>query len=247
MGKNNKNKIPNLDTLSLEVYNDREFAKSYTNKIEYNSHNALYERPATLSLLPDVAGKEILDAGCGPGLYTELLTDRGAHVTAIDFSSEMIALTKERAGDKAKVIKANLNAPLDFLNDGEFDIIISSMVIHYIKDWDLLFSEFNRVLKKDGILIFSTGHPFAEYNLHSEGNYFETEMISELWPSYNVNVSSYRRPLGDIFKVLKETGFRIDEVLEPLPVEECREKFPDAYEMLSTKPWFICFRVIKEN
>ena len=61
MSKNTKNKIPNLDTLSLEVYNDKEFAQSYSNKIEYNSHNALYERPATLSLLPEVAGKNVLD------------------------------------------------------------------------------------------------------------------------------------------------------------------------------------------
>ncbi|WP_279387450.1 hypothetical protein [Rubrobacter taiwanensis] len=30
-----------------------------------------YERPATLSLLPDVAGKRVLDAGCGPGVYSE--------------------------------------------------------------------------------------------------------------------------------------------------------------------------------
>ena len=247
MNKNTKIKIPDLDTLSLEVYNDSEFAKSYASKIEYNSHNALYERPATLSLLPDVRGKKILDAGCGPGIYTELLTDKGAMVTAIDHSPEMIALTREKAGEKANIILANMNSTLDFLKNEEFDIIISSMVIHYIKDWHLLFSEFNRVLKKDGLLIFSTGHPFAEYADHSDGNYFDTEMIVELWPSYNINVTSYRRPLGDIFKVLKETDFRIDEVLEPQPVEECRERFPDAFEILSTKPWFICFKAIKVN
>ncbi|MEZ4690383.1 MAG: methyltransferase domain-containing protein [Ignavibacteria bacterium] len=91
MTKNTKNKIPNLDTLSLDIYNDKEFARSYSNKIEYNSHNALYERPATLSLLPEVMNTKILDAGCGPGNYAELLADKGAKVTAIDYSDEMIS------------------------------------------------------------------------------------------------------------------------------------------------------------
>ncbi|MEO8209709.1 MAG: class I SAM-dependent methyltransferase [bacterium] len=247
MDKNTKNKIPNLDTLSLEVYNDKEFAQSYSNKIEYNSHNALYERPATLSLLPDVKGKKVLDAGCGPGKYSEWLVDKGAIVTAIDYSDEMISHTKEKVGDKATVIKANLNLPLDLFKDEEFDVITSSMVIHYLKDWRSLFSEFNRILKKEGVLIFSTSHPFEEFYNHSDGNYFETELLTEDWPSYGIEMNFFRRPLTEIFKVLKECDFRFDEMLEPQPIEECREKFPDVYEILSRKPWIICFRAIKEK
>lgn len=247
MNKNTKNKIPNLDTLSLEVYNDKEFAQSYSRKIEYNSHNALYERPATLSLMPDVKGKKVLDAGCGPGKYSEWLVSRGAIVTAVDYSDEMISLTKEKVGDNAKIFKANLNFPLDFLKDEEFDLIVSSMVIHYLKDWRPLFSEFNRVLKKEGVLIFSTDHPFAEFYNHQDGNYFETEFLTEKWTGYGIEMSFFRRPLTEIFNVLKECDLRIDEVLEPKPVEECREKFPDAYETLSRKPWIICFRAIKEK
>ena len=245
LNKNTKNKILNLDTLSLEVYNDKEFVKSYAGKIEYNSHNALYERPATLSLLPDVKGLKVLDAGCGPGNYAELLADRGASVTALDYSDEMISFAKEKLGNRARIFKANLNTYLDLPED-EFDLIVCSMVIHYIKDWQVLFSEFNRVLNEGGILVFSTHHPFADFNIHKDGNYFETELISDEWPSYNIEMSYYRRPLSDIFSVLKECDFRIDEVLEPLPADECREKFPDAYHTLSTKPWFICFKAIKE-
>ncbi len=247
MSKNTKNIIPNLDTLSLEVYNNKEFAQSYSNKIEYNSHNALYERPATLSLIPDPAGKKILDAGCGPGKYSEWLADKGAVVTAIDYSDEMLRYAKEKVGNRVKVLKANLNQPLDFLKDEEFDIVISSMVIHYIKDWQMLFSEFNRVLKKNGVLIFSTDNPVAMYSLFPDGNYFETELISEEWPSYGITMNFFKRPLSDVFRILKECDFRVDEVLEPVPVEECKAKFPDAYEKLSRQPWFICFRVIKEK
>jgi SAM-dependent methyltransferase len=159
----------------------------------------------------------------------------------------MISLTKNKTGNNARVIHANLNFPLSFLKDREFDLIVSSMVIHYIKDWRNLFSEFNRILKPEGYLVFSTDHPFCVYNLFPEGNYFETEFITEPWPSYNIEMKSFRRPLGDIFNILDETDFKFDKLLEPQPVEECKQKFPDAYEVLSRKPWFICFRAIKKK
>ena len=244
MDKNTKNKISNLDNLSLEIYNDKNFVKSYSDRIEYNSHNFMYERPATMSLIKISNGMKVLDAGCGPGVYSEWLAGKGAEVTSIDYSDEMIRLTKEKAVN-ARIIKANLNNPLDFLNDGEFDLVLSSMVIHYIKDWQSLFSEFNRVLKVNGELVFSTHHPFMDFSFHSGGNYYNTELIEDEWPAYDIRMKFFRRPLSEIFRVLKETDFYLDEVLEPLPTEECREKYPDTFEILSTKPWFIFFKVIK--
>jgi 2-polyprenyl-3-methyl-5-hydroxy-6-metoxy-1,4-benzoquinol methylase len=51
--------------IALEAY--EELAESYAALVDTKPHNALYERPATLSLLPEVRGKRVLDAGCGPG------------------------------------------------------------------------------------------------------------------------------------------------------------------------------------
>ena len=247
MHKNKENIISNPDNLSLNVYNDEDFAGQYANKIEYNSHNALYERPATLSLLPDVKGKKIPDAGCGPGEYSNILLDRGAEVTAIDYSDEMIRLTNERTEGKVRTVKANLNFSLYFLKDDEFDIIVSSLTIHYIRDLRNLFSEFNRVLKVNGELIVSTHHPFLDYLLHPEGSYYDTELIKDKWPSYNIVMEFYRRPLSEIYNLFQEADFRITELLEPLPVKECELKFPDSYKELTSRPCFIFFKAIKER
>lgn len=235
------------DQLSHSVYNDREFAESYSNKIEYNSHNALYERPAVVSLIEDPSGKKILDAGCGPGVLSSVLVDKGASVTAVDYSSEMIRLTNERIENKARVLELNLNESLDVFNDGEFDIIVSSLTIHYLKDLRLFFSECNRVLKQDGYMVFSTHHPFMDFSFHSDGNYFETELLTDDWPSYNIKMDFYRRSLSELFILIKESEFEIDELVEPLPVSECKEKFPDAYDILSRKPWFIIFKIKKQT
>lgn len=48
-----------------------ELAEAYSAKFEKKAHNAFYERPATLSILPPVKGKIVLDAGCGPGVYSQ--------------------------------------------------------------------------------------------------------------------------------------------------------------------------------
>jgi hypothetical protein len=55
--------------LAVEAY--EELAKPSAAPVDTKPHNAYYERPATLSLLPDVAGLNVLDAGCGPGAYSE--------------------------------------------------------------------------------------------------------------------------------------------------------------------------------
>ncbi len=246
MGKNNNiKKYHDLDNLSHDIYNDIDFAKSYTARIENNAHNALLERPATLSLLPDVQGMKVLDAGCGPGVYTEWLVDNGALVTAVDSSDTMLALTKERVNSSAKLIRANLNEELQFLKDSEFDIVLSSLVVHYLRNWSTAFSEFNRVLKPGGTLVFSTHHPFTDFEFSETGRYFDAELLEVEWPSFSKKVKFFRRPLCDIFDILREADFAIEHMTEPVPLIECQKLYPELYEELSSKPPFICFKATK--
>jgi 2-polyprenyl-3-methyl-5-hydroxy-6-metoxy-1,4-benzoquinol methylase len=69
-----------------------EFAERYAAVARTKAHNALYERPATMSLLGDVSGLCILDAGCGPGICSEHLARSGATVRAFDVTPQMVEL-----------------------------------------------------------------------------------------------------------------------------------------------------------
>jgi 2-polyprenyl-3-methyl-5-hydroxy-6-metoxy-1,4-benzoquinol methylase len=82
------------EPVAREVY-DR-LADAYAARAPTKPHNAFYERPATLSLLGDVAGKRVLDAGCGPGIYAEELVARGAEVVGFDASGRMVELARKR-------------------------------------------------------------------------------------------------------------------------------------------------------
>jgi len=90
---------------ALDAYET--LAESYAALVDTKPHNAYYERPATLSVLPDVRGKRVLDAGCGPGAYAEWLSDRGAEVVAFDVNEKMVQLAKARLGAKAQVVRAD--------------------------------------------------------------------------------------------------------------------------------------------
>ena len=80
---------------------------------------AYYERPAMLRLAGDVAGRRILDAGCGSGLLSAALRAEGAVVTGFDVSAAMVDLARRRLGDDADLHVADLSAPLPFA-DAEF-------------------------------------------------------------------------------------------------------------------------------
>lgn len=231
--------------IALDAY--QSLAEAYAARIDTKPHNAYYERPATLSLLPDVKGKRVLDAGCGPGVYAEWLADHGAEVVAFDVSAKMVQFARERLGAKAQVLQADLDQPLDFLPDSSFDLVLSALALDYVRDWDKTFNEFYRVLRQPGRLVFSVGHPFAEFILHGAGSYFETELVDSEWTGFGtpVRVPSYRRPLGAVINPLLEAGFVLERILEPIPTEQFKQKAPQYYQELSRQPGFLCVRAVK--
>ncbi len=225
-------------------------ADAYAARVDTKPHNAYYERPATLSLLPGVGGKRVLDAGCGPGVYAEWLVDHGAQVLAFDANRNMVRLASMRLGDRVKVLLADLANPLDFAVDASFDIIIAPLVMDYVRGWAAVFKEFHRILLPGGVLVFSMEHPCIKYIDHQQtSNYFDTDLVEYTWRGFGtpVNVPSYRRPFGEVVNPLIQAGFILDRVLEPLPTEEFKAADPEGYAELSRSPGFMCLRAVKKT
>lgn len=223
-------------------------AEAYAAAVDTKPHNAYYERPATLSLMPEVKGKRVLDAGCGPGVYSEWLIESGAKVVAIDASPKMVELAKLRLGSTTDVRRADLSKPLTFLDSSSFDVVLSPLVLEYIEDWHSVFAEFYRVLRPDGHLVFSVTHPFFDYNYFKSSNYFETELVGGEWrgfESVRVFMPSFRRSLSATLDPLVEAGFCLERILEPKPTKEFKKADPKHYEELSQQPCFLCVRARK--
>jgi len=204
-----------------------------------------FEFPAMRDLVPSVAGKRILDAGCGRGRYAAWLLDQGADVVAVDESSEMVAGARQRVGDRAAVQQADLSEPLPF-EANSFDGVVSGLTLHYVEDWRPVFAEFARVLRPGGFLVFSTHNPVDDYVAFDAENYFETERLTMTWSTgdEDVEVPFYRRPFSEVVGPLLDAGFRLDEVVEPTPQPEFEETKPESYEKRLTYPTFLCVRAV---
>jgi ubiquinone/menaquinone biosynthesis C-methylase UbiE len=228
-----------MDTSIAKVYD--KLSATYMNDIDGGSHyNTLYERPAMIAQLPlELDGMRILDAGCAAGWYSQAFIQKGAEVTALDFSENMVKAAKERLPDRTNVIQHDLREDLPF-EDNHFDIIVSSLTMHYIENWNTTFREFNRVLKPGGTFLYSVHHPFMDFSRHRPDNYFETLKLSEIWnkPNLSIEVSFYRRPLQDIIN-MTTNHFQLNELIEPRPLEDLKNVKEKSYHYLKTNPHFL--------
>lgn len=219
-----------------------ELADTYAEEVRTNPYNAHLEFPATSALIPEVEGKRILDAGCGTGVYTDWLLDHDADVVGFDASEQMLKHARNRVGNEVDLHQAALEEPLQFADPDSFDGIVSALALGYVQDLGKPFSEFARVLKSGGFVVFSTGHPLDQFPFEEddgESNYFDVEQREKAW---EVDVPYYRRPLEEIITPLLETGFQIEEFVEPQPTEPFKEEWPERYKKESRYPVFLCIR-----
>jgi SAM-dependent methyltransferase len=221
------------------------FAEAYSAENEVNLHNAFYERPAMLALAGDVAGRRVLDAGCGSGPLFAALRDRGAIVTGFDSSAGMLELARRRLGDDADLRVADLGRPLPF-PDGAFHDVVASLVLHYLEDWTAPLAELRRVLKPGGRLIASVNHPIAGHPLVRPGaDYWSTYLWSEeLTTSSGQSyvLANWHRPLPAMISAFTTAGFQVAAIDEPLPAPGApRELLPGFLQDKPRGSGFLCF------
>lgn len=219
-----------------------DIAAAYAEDNKANVWNAYYERPATLTLVGDVSGLRVLDAGCGNGPLAAELVGMGAAVTGIDLSPGLLDLAAQRLGPSVVLLQADLSEPLPF-GDGSFDLVVASLVMHYLEDWVPTLSEFHRLLVPGGRLIISTHHPFMDHRVARQSNYFATYQWTEDWAKgdHVTTMRFWHRPLHAMTDVLGQTGFKVDVLSEPLPQAVASQLSPDTFAYLSTHPHFLFF------
>lgn len=225
------------------------FAEAYAVENETSLVNAYYERPAMLALAGDVSNRRVLDAGCGSGPLTAGLRDRGALVTGLDVSAGMLAIARRRLGNDVALPVADLKDPLPF-DDGAFDLVTASLVLHYLEDWGPTLAEFHRVLAPGGQLIASVDHPIVAYTIvDPRPDYFATTSYTFEWTlgGRSVPMKFWRKPLHAMLDAFAAAALHVKSIAEPQPDPAAREIYPDGFKGLSTRPAFMFFDVQKPS
>jgi SAM-dependent methyltransferase len=220
-------------------------APVWSDTTDLGPFNGFLERPAVRALVPrPLTGARVLEAGCGAGAQCEWLTGLGADVVGVDLSPNMIEETRRRCGGQGEYVVADLAEPLG-LEAGSFDGVTCSLVLHYLRHWEVPLASFADALRPGGWAVISLEHPFSPPLTSQQGGYFDTELVSDTWIKGGVEVtqSFWRRPLSEVVRAFARAGFLIEEIIEPQPSAEGLRRFPEELAPVVGVPNFIAYRL----
>tara|TARA_Y100000310_G_scaffold329906_1_gene400582 strand:+ start:3660 stop:4400 length:741 start_codon:yes stop_codon:yes gene_type:complete len=228
--------------------------RSDKSRFDYNRD---IEVPAMIKLIGDVKNKVVLDMGCGFGDHSRKLSQKGAKkIIGFDLSKELIRFANEQKIPNCEFEVGNLNQKLQY-KSGYFDVVFAGLAIHYIKNLNQLFKEVKRVLKKNGIFVFSTGHPIFDLINQSpefkigvrlvgnkriiDGNYFDESLKkTDLGGVGKVKLYSYT------FETFIKSGlnnkFELIDYVDAKPVPSSKRYDYEKYKLATTLPTFILFK-----
>ncbi len=214
-------------------YDNKQFFEKYS-QMERSKKglNGAGEWSELQKILPDFKGRKVLDLGCGYGWHCKYAAENGADfVLGTDISHKMLETARQRNSDKRIEYQCIAMEDLDF-RAGTFDIVLSSLAFHYVKDFEPLAKNIAMWLKKGGEFVFSVEHPvFTSYGTQdwyydSDGNilhfpvdhyYYEGKREAVF---LGEKVTKYHRTLTTYLNAMLQNGFMIQHVTEPQPPEE---------------------------
>jgi ubiquinone/menaquinone biosynthesis C-methylase UbiE len=204
------------------VYDDQAFFAGYQEMRNAESGiNAAVEQPALRALLPGVAGRTVLDLGCGDGGLARDLAARGAaRVLGADPSARMLALARDRTADP-RVGYVQAFAEDLALRSGSADLVVSSLAFHYVAGLGHLLEQIARWLRPGGWLVASMEHPMRTAELEQRddpgvtGRYAAEGRRDQAW--FVDGVVKYHRRVSTILTLVLAAGLELRTVTEPVP------------------------------
>jgi SAM-dependent methyltransferase len=202
---------------------------------QQHATNAYLDRPAMLALIGDVAGQDVLDVGCGPGFYSAAMVERGATVTGLDGSAELLGHAERATGGRGAFVRHDLELALPF-RDEAFDLAVMALVYHHVYARPRLLAELKRVLRPGGRLLVSTTHPMSEQRWLG-GSYYEGGRVNARidGPESGYSINFERLTVERFVNEMLDAGFALERLLEPRPDPALRDVDAELFERLDVK------------
>ena len=195
--------------------------------------------PSLIDVLGGIEGFTILDLACGEGHFARKLTELAkgkVKIIGVDASENMIRIAKEKSvafadclsfqiGDARRLVQLEPNA---------FDMTICNMALMDIKEYEQVIAEISRILKPKGVFIFSILHPcfmtprsgwIRDENGEKIGWKVDEYHLNLVWRwtikgRMRNETYHFHRTLENYFAVLRDSGFVITDLREPVPSKE---------------------------
>lgn len=208
-------------------------------------------------MIPNLSGKRVLDLGCGYGWHCLYALEQNAsQIVGIDISEKMIEKARSLTTDDS--IKYHVAAMEDFQEEeGAFDVVISSLAIHYIKSFQMICEKVFHYLADGGTFVFSVEHPIFTARqeqdwiyddkgrrLHWPVDHYHTEGLRETM-FLNEKVTKYNRTVSTYLNELMQAGFIITNVAESIPSIEMQQASSEMKDEVR-RPMFLLISAVKK-
>lgn len=236
--------------MAQNIYDQADFFEGYS-RLERSiaGLDGAGEWPSMRALLPDLAGRRVVDLGCGFGWFCRWARDQGAErVLGLDLSENMLTRARSMTADPAITYE---RADLETLTlpQAAFDFAYSSLALHYIRDVAALFATVRQALTPTGRFVFSTEHPLLTapsrpvWTIDADGRptwpvnlYLQEGARTTDWLAKGV--IKYHRTIGTTINQLIQNNFMISHVEEYGPTPEQVEQRPD-WAIYRERPAFL--------
>ena len=165
------------------------------------------------------------------------LPEEGARVIGVDLSEKMLETARKKsAGLDISYLRCAME-DVDF-PDNSFDMVFSSLALHYVEDFARLAEKVKRMLKPGGIFLFSCEHPVftaqgSQDWLYDEKGEIRCFPVDRYYYQgerdaifLGEHVRKYHRTFTGYLKPLLKLGFTVTDFEEPMPTEEARRTIP---------------------
>lgn len=248
----------NGQNMKQNVYDDQAFFEKYSEMPRsVGGLQAAGEWPVLRAMLPELRGKRVLDLGCGYGWHCQYASEQGAGaVLGIDLSEKMLGYAREHHSSPAAQYR-RLAIEDSAFAEGEFDVVLSSLALHYVEDFRLVCRKVHHALSTGGSFVLTVEHPVFTSRAAQDWHYGEDgERLH--WPvdDYQAeglrnarflgsDVVKYHRTVATYMNALIGAGFRITQVAEPKPTEEAMAASADMRDE-ARRPIFLGIAAIKD-
>ena len=251
-----KKEMVKMGTMKIE-YDDEHFFREYAqmDRSKYGLDGA-GEWHQLKPLFPALAGKRVLDLGCGYGWHCRFAAEQGADcVLGIDVSERILAEARRRGGER---ITYRLCAIEDYeFPENAWDCVLSNLALHYIEDLDAVFRKVRRTLRPSGVFLFNIEHPVFTAGVRQEWLRDENGEIL-CWPVddyfrpgrrqtdfLGCEVTKYHHTLTQILMGLRRASFRLEAVEEAQPPAEMMGQPGMADEL--RRPMMLLVKAVAEK
>jgi SAM-dependent methyltransferase len=228
--------------MTQNIYDNPDFFQEYS-RMDRSLHGlaGAAEWPSLRSLLPDLRGARILDLGCGFGWFSRWAREQGAQsVLGFDVSENMLKRAIEMTSDDA-IVYRKFDLEQTELPEAGFDLVFSSLALHYVENLGRVFRSVFRALVPGGWLIFSTEHPI--YTAPRRPNWLIQNDGHRIWPIDQYLAEGSRvtdwltkgaikqhRTIGTTVNLLVRSGFALTHLDEWGPADDQIAAHPEWAE-----------------